>query len=89
MRKYIGIIKIVDEYMTGISIKIKTRFSDDISYLQKWFELYPGSDMMVLENTTELEDFFEIFEDHRPVTQEEWDYAEECYHKLMDDNSIP
>ena len=49
MEKYLGIAKVVSESMIGVDIKILTKFSDDKSYIEKWFELYPDSDHKIGE----------------------------------------
>ena len=40
MKKYLGIVKIYDEYMGGVHIVIKSRTYDDKSLINDWFNLY-------------------------------------------------
>lgn len=71
MKKYLGIVKIYDEYMSGLNIIIKSRTYDDESLINEWFNLYPNSEHVMLNNTKELDSMFEIFRDMTPITEEE------------------
>ena len=71
MKKYLGIVKIYDEYMSGVNIIIKSRTYDDENLIYEWFKLYPNSEHIILQNTEELDSMFEIFKDMTPITGEE------------------
>ena len=71
MKKYLGIVKIYDKYMSGVNIIIKSRTYDDETLINEWFKLYPGSEHIMLQNTKELDSMFEIFRDTTPLTDEE------------------
>ena len=71
MKKYLGIVKIYDEYMGGVNIIIKSRTYDDANLIYEWFKLYPNSEHIILQNTEELDSMFEIFKDMTPITDEE------------------
>ena len=71
MKKYLGIVKICDEHMSGVNIIIKSRTYDDEALMNEWFKLYPGSEHVMLQNTQELDSMFEIFNDMTPLTDEE------------------
>ena len=79
MEKYLGIVKITNKSMMGISFELHTRFSDSKSYIENWFKLFPNSKTMILDNTQELHDFFEDYEDYSPVTKKEKERAQEIY----------
>ena len=88
MKKLLGIVKLYDESMNGINIKILSRTYDEIELINKWFDLYPGSEHVLLNNTQELNSMFEIFKDMTPITQEEKDSiknAKKLLYKLMQD----
>ena len=85
MEKYLGITKIMSESMIGINIKILTRFSDDKAYLERWFELYPDSEKIILKNNRELKIFFEDFEDFFPVTEREREETHIAYEEFKKD----
>lgn len=88
MKKFLGIVKLYDESMNGISIKILSRTYDEIELINKWFDLYPDSEHVILNNTQELNSMFEIFKDITPITQEEKDSiksAKKLLYKLMQD----
>ena len=71
MKKYLGIVKIYDEYMSGVNIIIKSRTYDDEALINEWFNLYPNSEHIMLRNTKDLDSMFEIFRDMTPITEEE------------------
>lgn len=71
MKKYLGIVKICDEHMSGVNIIIKSRTYDDEALMNEWFKLYSGSEHVMLQNTKELDSMFEIFNDMTPLTDEE------------------
>ena len=71
MKKYIGIIKIYDEYMGGVNIKLLSKTYDDKELMNKWFDLYPNCEHVILLNTKGLDSMFKIFRDITPITEEE------------------
>ena len=73
MKKYVGVVQVVHEFMAGCRIEIKSRYYDDKALIDKWFELYPDSEKILLENNPSINEFFEIFEDFTPITPEEWE----------------
>lgn len=88
MKKYLGIIKVYSEYMSGVNVKILSKTYDDINLIKLWFDLYPGSEYVILENTKELDSMFEFFKDMTPVTEEEKEIVEKArvlYKKMMKD----
>lgn len=88
MKKFLGIVKLYDESMNGISIKILSRTYDEVELINKWFDLYPDAEHVILNNTQELNSMFEIFNDMTPITQEEKDSiksAKKLLYKLMQD----
>ncbi len=89
MKKYIGVVKVIHEYMGGCSIDIKSRYYDDKALIEKWFDLYPDSEKILLENNPELNKFFEIFEDFTPITQEEFEEMEKARQILDEMKKIP
>ena len=89
MKKYLGIVKIYDEYMNGINIIIKSRTYDDETLINEWFNLYPNSEHVMLQNTQELDLMFEIFRDMTPITDEEkqsMEQAKVLYRRLMSED---
>lgn len=88
MKKYLGIIKIYEDHMSGTNIKILTKTYDDINLLNLWIKIYPNSEHIILKNTEELNSMFEIFKDMTPITDEEKSEMKEAqilYKKLMKD----
>jgi len=88
MKKYLGIIKIYDDYMSGTNVKLITKTYDEIDTLNIWFNMYPESEHILLENTNELDTMFEIFKDMTPITKEEQEELKKArilYKKLMKD----
>ena len=86
MKKYLGIVKIYDEYMSGVNIIIKSRTYDDENLIYEWFKLYPDSEHVMLQNTEELDSMFKIFKDMTPITDEEkqkMEKAKVLYKRLM------
>ena len=69
MKKYLGIVKKENNSVTK-SLKVLTRFSDDKSYLERWFKSFSGSEHIILDNNEELQDFFRDFEDYSLVSKE-------------------
>ena len=63
MEKYIGLIKITNESMMGIDIKLLSRFASSKSYLEKWFRMYPDLEHVIIDNSEENESFFIDYED--------------------------
>ena len=45
--------------------------------------MYPESELLILQNTEEFENFFESLEDVKPVTQEEYEEARKAYIEFM------
>ena len=89
MKKYLGIVKIHDEYMSGVNIIIKSRTYDDETLINEWFNLYPNSEHVMLQNTQELDSMFEIFRDRTPITEEEKQSMEKVkvlYKRLMSED---
>lgn len=89
MKKYIGVVKVIHEFMAGCRIEIKSRYYDDKALIEKWFELYPDSEKILLENNSELNEFFEIFEDFTPITPEEFKKMEKAEQLLEELRNIP
>ena len=90
MKKYLGIVKIYNEYMSGVNIIIKSRTYDDKKLINEWFNLYPNSEHLILENTKELDSMFEIFRDMTPITEEEKQSMEQTkvlHKRLMSDDN--
>lgn len=88
MKKYLGIIKIYENYMSGTNVRILTKTYDDKDLFKLWFEMYPNSEHIILDNTEELNSMFEIFKDMAPITNEEkvaMQKAKKLYKKLMRD----
>lgn len=88
MKKYMGLVKIVHEGMYGTSFEYKTKFSDDLEYLNLWFELYPNREHVVLNNSAELENIYKTLEDLTAVTEDEKkneENAKKLYKKFMED----
>lgn len=86
MKKYLGIIKIYEDYMSGTNIRLLTKTYDDIETINLWFSMYPNKEYIVLENTKELDSMFECFRDMTPITEEEkqeMEVADQLYLKLM------
>ena len=86
MKKYLGIVKIYDEHMGGVSIIIKSKEYDDETLINEWFKLYPNSEHVMLQNTKELNSMFKIFRDMTPLSEEEKQEMEKVkvlYKRLM------
>lgn len=83
MKKYVGILKIEIHVQGGILQRVLTRFANEKTYLEKWQKLYPESELLILQNTEEFENFFESLEDVKPVTQEEYEEARKAYIEFM------
>lgn len=71
MKKYIGVVKVIHVTMAGCWFEFKSKYSDDKALIDKWFELYPDSEKIFFENNSNLNIFFEEFEDFTPITEEE------------------
>ena len=85
MKKYLGIVKIYEEYMGKVNVILKSKTYDEELSIYEWFKLYPESEHVILENNTELDEMFEIFRDMTPITEEEKQLMEEAkvlYKKL-------
>ena len=88
MKKYLGIIKIYNDYMSGTNVTLLTKTYDDIETMNIWFSMYPNREYVLLENTLELDSMFEIFRDMTPITEKEkteMEDANQLYLKLMKD----
>lgn len=88
MKKYLGIIKIYNDYMSGTNVTLLTKTYDDIETMNLWFNMYPNREYVLLENTPELDSMFEIFKDMTPITEEEkteMEDSNQLYLKLMKD----
>ncbi len=89
MKKYLGIVKIYDEHMGGVNIIIKSKTYDDETLINEWFNLYPNSEHVMLQNTQELDSMFEIFRDMTPITEDEKQSMEKVkvlYKRLMSES---
>lgn len=89
-KKYIGIIKIYTDYISGTQIKLLSKTYDEPNLLNIWFNMYPNSEHLLLENTQELDEMFEIFKDMTPITEEEqksMEIAKVLYENLMNDSN--
>lgn len=89
MKKYLGIVKIYDEHMGGVNIIIKSKTYDDATLINEWYNLYPNSEHVMLQNTQELDSMFEIFRDMTPITEEEkqsMEQAKVLYKRLMSED---
>jgi hypothetical protein len=78
INKYIGIVKIETESMVGLDVQLLTKSYNDIETINEWFNLYPESKHIILENNSELNEMFSSFEDLTPVTEEEKNGYEEA-----------
>ncbi len=86
MKKYLGLIKIYEESMSGTHIKLLSRTSDDMNLINFWFDMYPKHEHVVLENNEKLDSMFDIFKDMTPITSEEkksMKRAKKLYLKIM------
>ena len=89
MKNYLGIVKIYDESISGVNIIIKSKTYDDEKLIKEWFNLYPDSEHVILQNTKELDSMFEIFKDMTPITDEEkksMKKAKILYRRLMSED---
>ena len=89
-KKYLGIIKIYKDYMSGTQIKMLSKTYDDPNLLNIWFNMYPNSEHLLIENTQELNEMFEPFKDMTPITEEEqksMENAKLLYEELMNDSN--
>ena len=85
MKKYLGMVKVETEYMSGMRVELLVKFSDDKAYIEQWMKLYPNCDKLIFDNTPELDRFFWLFHDFgTAVTQEEREAGEKAYRELMD-----
>lgn len=85
MKKYLGMVKVETEYMSGLKVELRVKFSDDKVYIEQWMKLYPNCDKLIFENTPELDRFFWLFQDFwTAVTQEERENGKKAYRELMD-----
>ena len=85
MKKYLGMVKVETEYMSGLKVELRVKFSDDKAYIEQQMKLYPNCDKLIFENTPELDRFFWLFQDFwTAVTQEERENGEKAYRELMD-----
>lgn len=85
--RFMGIVKVEKESMMGVRYELKTKFSNDIVYLRKWFELYPDAEHIILDkndikNFENLKEFLEVFEDLTPVLTHEHFIARKLYEKF-------
>jgi hypothetical protein len=87
IKKYLGIVIKETESMGGLDRQVLTKTYNKKETLDTWFNMYPNSKHIILDNTLELNLFFEEFYDLTPVTEEEKKEAEETrkiYKKLME-----
>lgn len=54
MKKYIGILKIIYEDHNGGHSKLLMKSYDDKDTFNEWFDKYPGSEHIILENNNQL-----------------------------------
>ena len=40
MKKYLGMVKVETEYMSGLKVELRVKFSDDKAYIEQWMKLY-------------------------------------------------
>lgn len=85
--RFIGIVKIVTESMIGVRYELKTKFSNDLVYLEKWLKLYPDAEHIILDkndikNFEAIKEFLEVFEDLTPVLAHEHFIAQKLYEKF-------
>lgn len=71
IKKYLGIVRICLEDMSGASYKLLSKTYDDYDYLLQWFKLYPEDEHLMLENNKKLDSMFLPFKDPVPITEEE------------------
>lgn len=72
MKKYIGILKIIYEDHNGGHSKLLMKSYDDKDTFNEWFDKYPGSEHIILENNNQLYSMFLDYEDVlTPITEEE------------------
>lgn len=86
MKKYLGIVKIYEEHMSGVNTLLLTKTYDDKETMNTWFNLYPNGEYVLLHNTEELDSMFETFRDITLITEEEkeeFNKGKELYLKLM------
>ena len=84
IKKYLGIVKVETESMSGIRVDLRVKFSDDKSCIERWMELYPNCDKLIFDNTPELDRFFGCFLlQYNGFTQEEREAGEKAYRELM------
>ena len=85
--KYLGIVKKTVNTMAGVDIKIKTKMSTDKNEIEIWINNYTDYQKIIIEydekQATDIENFFEDFEDLAPLTEEDQKNAEAAYKKLM------
>lgn len=85
MKKYLGLVKCEEIFMGGCNIKIKSRFYDSREEIQQWMKLFPETySKLIFENTSELEEFFEVFTDYTPITLEEHESTNKAKEMLRD-----
>ena len=91
MDKYMGIVKIYEENTSGVNVKILSKTYNNEELLRLWFDLYPNSEHIILENNEELDSMFKIFKDVIPITDEEKEAqkrAGKIYEALFGDNEL-
>lgn len=88
MKKYIGIVKKSEEFMSGVNEKLLVKFYDNLEDMNVWFNMYPDCYHLYLPNTQDLMNVFYSYIDTKPVTMEEKkdeEKAKTLYKKLMSD----
>ena len=86
MKKYLGLIKIYEDQMAGVNVRLLMKEYDDLEPFYLWFDMYPKSEHILFDNNEQLSSMFSIFRDMTPVTKEEQDEAsriEAEYSQLM------
>ena len=88
MKKYIGIVKKSEEFMSGVNEKLLVKFYDNLEDMNVWFNMYPDCYHLYLLNTQDLMNVFYSYIDTKPVTMEEKkeeEKAKTLYKKFMSD----
>lgn len=86
-KKYLGIIKCSTHSMSGISLKIITKSSEDKSLIEDWMKSYPNEQQILIECDEKTAEFFNDFEDIslNAMTEDERERAYELYKKCMNE----
>ena len=88
MKKYLGIVRLDNYVIGGLNTTIKVKMYDNLDDMNKWFKHYYTSAHILLENSEELENFYNLFYDNTPISEEEinnYNKAKKLYKKIMED----